>query len=407
MDLQFSAPFDPQSDLQPFLELIPVQAGVYAVYPRAAGGPGSPPYLGRTRNLRRRMGRLLAPPRGHSRLLNLHDLTDHVACQVVGSSFEALWLLYRLHHHYYPSQYRERLRLKPPALLKINLSNRYPRCYPTRRLTGDGSLYYGPFPSQVAAERFAAEFLDFFKIRRCVEDLNPDPAHPGCIYSQLHMCLAPCFAGCTDDEYRAELSRVVEFLDAQGRPLLRALEAERAQASEALAFEQAAKIHRRVEKVHEVLRQKSDLARNLGDLHAVILQRGAEPQSVAFFRVQAGELRGPATLSLDENVPSPTPLDEQLHRLLESLAAPDRAREAGPPSSERKFSPEATAASRHAARGSGLPPWEHLALLARWYYSSFREGDLVMLESPASIPHSRLIRLCRKLLAPPPSPPVS
>jgi hypothetical protein len=38
-------------------------------------------------------------------------------------------------------------------------------------------------------------------------------------------------------------------------------------------------------------------------------------------------------------------------------------------------------------------------LLARWYYSSFREGELVMLNPDQAIPHSRLIRICRKLLA--------
>ncbi len=407
MELPFSVSFDPSSDLQRFLDLIPAQPAVFAVFPRAEARPSSPPYLGRTRNLRRRLGRLLAARPGPSRLLNLREVTGRIEYQGVGSSFEALWLLYRLHHHYYPDQYRERLRLKPPALLKINLANRFPRCYPTRRLTRDGSLYYGPFPTQVAAERFGAEFLDFFKIRRCVEDLNPDPAHPGCIYSQLRMCLAPCFAGCTDDEYHAELGRVVAFLNAQGKPLLQALESERAQASEALAFEQAAKIHRRVEKVHEVLRQKGDLVRNLLDLHAVVMQRGAEPQSVAFFRVLAGELRGPATLSLDENVPSPTPLDEQLHRLLESLAGPNAADNAAPAPAGRKSSCAATGALRNAARPPDLPPWEHLALLARWYYSSFREGELVMLNSPSSIPHSRLIRLCRKLLAPQASAPAS
>jgi len=48
-----------------------------------------------------------------------------------------------------------------------------------------------------------------------------------------------------------------------------------------------------------------------------------------------------------------------------------------------------------------MPPWEHLSLLARWYYSSFRQGELVMLNPDQSIPHSRLIRVCRKLLAQP------
>jgi len=54
-------------------------------------------------------------------------------------------------------------------------------------------------------------------------------------------------------------------------------------------------------------------------------------------------------------------------------------------------------------RSRPAPPpllaWEHLSLLARWYYSSFRQGELVMLNPDQAIPQSRLIRICRKLLA--------
>jgi len=318
-------------------------------------------------------------------MLSLRGVTRRISYQRVGSSFEARWLLYQLNKHYYPQAYRQRLRLRPPALLKVNLRNRFPRCYPTRRPSKDGSLYYGPFPSRVAAEHFAAEFLDLFKIRRCVEDLNPDPSHPGCIYSQMQMCLAPCFQGCTDGEYQDELHRVTSFLDSEGQTLVRILQAEREQASDQLEFEQAAKTHRRIEKVHEVLRLKPGLVRNLSDLHALILQRGAEPKSVAFFRIVAGELRGPVSLLLDEKVASPVPLDQQLRDLLDKLAPTTGAYETmgtnGPASRPRK-----------------VPPWEHLALLARWYYSSFREGELVMLPPSRSIPHARLIRLCRKII---------
>jgi hypothetical protein len=310
----------------------------------------------------------------------------------------------------------------------------------------DGAYYYGPFPSQVAAERFAAEFLDFFKIRRCVEELDPNPSHPGCIYSQMKMCLAPCFAGCTDDEYRSEVGRVVEFLDAQGQSLLRSLAEERSRASEMLQFEQAAKIHAKIEKVNGVLRQKSELARNLRELHALVMQKGAEEKSVLFFRVWRGELRGPALLSLDENVPSPVPLDQQLHNLLDSLAGdsppvsptkPPLLPSPHPPAAVTTVDPRVAPASRRQPpshppaavttvdpreqspapprtstpspiypRGYGaefdpaVPPWEHLSLLARWFYSSFREGELVMLNAEQTIPHTRLIRLCRKILTP-------
>jgi excinuclease UvrABC nuclease subunit len=386
MELPIALAFDPESDPKSFFESIPARPAVFALFPRAPGTTAAP-YLGRTRDLRRRLARLLSPPRASSRLLNLRGLIGRIEYQIVGSPFEAQWMLYHLNREYYPTQYRERLRLKPPALLKLNLRNRFPRCYPTRRLSHDGSLYYGPFPSLVAAGRFASEFLDFFKIRRCVEELKPDPSHPGCIYSQLRMCLAPCFAGCTDREYQVEVGDVVEFLDSQGQGLLRSFEAERAQASEALEFEQAAKIHRRIEKVNEVLRQKPELVRNLRHLDGVVVQRGAEVKTVTFFPVTAGELHAPVALSLDENVPVPIPLDKQLHALLER-------------------SPTSPMPPAH-ARKTALPPWEHLSLLARWYYSSFREGELVMWSPGQIIPHSRLIRVCRKLLATAPTQPHS
>ncbi|HLY59889.1 MAG TPA: UvrB/UvrC motif-containing protein [Terriglobia bacterium] len=376
MQLQASVQFDPDVEGNAFFESIPPRPAVFAIFPRESEGLKAAPYLSRTSDLRRRLARLLGKPGAGSKRLSLREVAGRIEYSRVGSGFEAQWLLYLLNKFYYPKLYRQRLRLKPPALLKLNLSNRFPRLFPTRRISGDRSIYYGPFRSRVEAERWASEFLDFFKIRRCVEDLNPDPAHPGCIYSQMNMCLAPCFAGCTDEEYQGEVSRVVEFLDADGQSLVRALEGERAQAAESLEFEQAAKVHRRIEKVREVLRQKPDLACNLRELHALVVERGAEGNSVVFFRVCAGELRGPATLCLDENVSSPVSLDEQLHNLLDSLAAE--------PSATRK---------------PAAPSWEHLSLLARWYYSSFRRGELVMLPASQQIPHPRLIRICRKILA--------
>jgi len=373
MKLQNAAPFDGRTASETFFDSFPTRPAVFALFGGRESPAPSPPYLGRTRNLRRRLARLLRPARSDSRMLNLREFTGRIEYQLVGPGLEASWLVYKLQRHYYPRQYRQRLRLRTPVLLKLNLRNRFPRCYPTRRLAADGSLYYGPFPSRAAAEHFSAEFLSFFKIRRCVEELDPDPVHPGCIYSQMQMCLAPCFRGCTDEAYQQEVGRVADFLGGGGQTLLRALEAERAQAAEALEFERAGIIHRKLEKVHTVLRLKPELARDLHDLHGVVVEPGAEAQNVALFRVCAGELRGPVALSLDENVPSPLPLDRQLRTLLDSL-------------DEGSTPP------------TGLPPWEHLSLLARWYYSSFREGELLMLDPARDIPYARLIRLCRKVL---------
>ncbi len=393
-----------------------------AASPLAASEP--PPYLSRSCDLRRRLARLLGESWGKSKRLNLRSITRRIEFQYVGSNFEAQWFLYHLTRQYYSRLYRKRLRLSPPALLKIDLRNRFPRCYPTRRLANDGSIYYGPFPSRAAAEHFAAAFLDLFKIRRCVENLHPDPSHPGCIYSQMKMCLAPCFKGCTDDEYQQELGRVISFLDASGRPLLEALREERDRASQTLDFESAERAHRKIEKINEVLRSRPELVCNLGQLHALLVLPGAAPRSVTFFRMTGCELRGPATLSLDENVSSPKPLDQLLDRLAASLAPafapptspvpPQNTLPGSNPLQPRhailtteasklllpSHSPlEESASSREAHRAPARSAaWEHLALLSRWYYSSTREGDLMMLPADGALPHRRLIRLCRKML---------
>lgn len=407
MKLDRSVPFD-AGEAEVVLSALPAEPAVFALWPRSDPAPDTQPYLGRTRNLRHRLERLLASPRPGLRRLNLHEFTRRVDYQAVGSAFEATWLIYRLNHAHYPRLYRQRLHLKPPALLKVNLANRFPRCYATRRLARDGSLYYGPFPSRADAEQFAGEFLDFFKVRRCVEDLDPDPKHPGCIYSQMRMCLAPCFAGCTDAEYQLELGRAIRFLDTQGSSLVSEFECERGRAAEGLDFEQAGRLHQRLEKVNDTLRRRPDLAKNVRDLHAIILERGAGPQSVVLFRVWAGELFGPATLALDEKVASPASLDQQLQTVLDSLKpGPESGKGARPvaavptASDAQAHAPAPEPGSSHLVTLSPdsrpLPPWEHLAILARWYYSSFREGEFVLLKRAEEIPHARLIRSCRKL----------
>ena len=148
--------------------------------------------------------------------------------------------------------------------LHLHLENRYPRASVTVKLGKNVSEYYGPFASRVAAEKFANDSLDFFKMRRCVEELNPDPKFPGCVYSEMKMCLAPCFKGCTDEEYSAEVVRVQEFFDTSGQSLRRELEQAREKASADLEFETAAALHAKIEKLKPVLGQVPEIVTRIG-----------------------------------------------------------------------------------------------------------------------------------------------
>src|SRR5712675_3017047 len=289
-ELDSSADFEATRDRE-FFTAIPARAAVFAIEPRAEL-TGAQTYLLRTANLRQRLARLLGPPEPGSKRLNLREFAARVRYRVVGSPFELSFLHWQHAREMWPAAYRERSRLRPSALLKVSLTNAYPRCYATRRISASG-FYFGPFRSRRAADVFASGFLDLFKIRRCQIKIRRDPSYPGCIYSEMKMCLAPCFAGCTKEEYDVEVQRLVAFLETGGASLRENLEAERNQSSEQLDFERAAALHKKVEKLDEVLRGQPELTRRIQDLHAVILQRAAEGQTIGVFRVQGGRLADP------------------------------------------------------------------------------------------------------------------
>ncbi len=139
--------------------------------------------------------------------------------------------------------------------------------------------------------------MKLFLLRRCTDDLNPDPSHPGCVYSEMKMCLAPCYKGCTDERYAEESAAVESFLATRGESRLVTLRAERDEASAQLEFEQAAAMHAQVQKVEQVRALASELVRPLSQLRAVILQAAANADEVAVFLFENGRLRGPAAFS--------------------------------------------------------------------------------------------------------------
>ena len=357
--------FHPESDAEVFAAV----AAAPAVFMLRGREAGSEPYVSKTANLRRRLQRLLAPPEAHSKRLNLRNLVASIEYTPTGSDFESGFLLYRVLHAEFPRTYEKRLRLRPAPLVKMHLENEYPRASVTTRLgrvTGK-NVYYGPFPSRIAAEKFMNDALDFFKVRRCVEDLNPDPKFPGCVYSEMKMCLAPCFRGCADDEYRAEVIRVEDFLDTRGESLKRQMAAERDDASAKMEFEAAAAIHMRLDKLAPVLRELPEFVHRIDRLSGVIVQKSSQAESVALFRVDGGVLAGPLAfpISASEHTKSQS-MEARIQSALSDFSAAQMA--------------------------SAIERMEHLAILKRWCYRGTRTGEIFFAGAKGELPMRRLVR---------------
>ena len=185
-----SLPFDP-ADAKAALAQLPTSAAVFALYGADAHAE---PYIGRTPNLRGRLERLLQPSAKHPRRLQLAGRVRQIRWRLTGSEFESLLAQFSLLEKIYGPKTLERMHLRHPAFIRFLGSNAYPRITVTHRPSQrEADWAYGPFQSRAAAERYAEEALKLFLLRRCTDDLNPDPSFPGCVYSEMKMCLAPCY----------------------------------------------------------------------------------------------------------------------------------------------------------------------------------------------------------------------
>ncbi len=400
--LTHSIPFSPDHPGD-FFAQFPAASAVFAL---RGADDSAEPYVSKTANLRKRLQRLLAPPESQSKRLNMRERTATIAYSLTGSDFESVLLLYQTLRQEFPDTYQKRLRLRPAPVVRFNLENEYPRAYVTARIgkLGGRSLYYGPFRSRAVADKFLNDSLDLFKMRRCTFDLNPDPSFPGCVYSEMKMCLAPCFKGCTDQAYAAEVARVQEYFDSGGQSLLRELESERERLSADLDFEGAAAQHAKVAKIKSILSACDDICGRLDRFDAVILQPSAEAKSVALFRFHSGELLGPAPVPMEseavasEGIESEKKEPENSESELQTTIVQD-------PDQTQATQPEPLSAqvldSRIRAALDSLMPAgnssaqrfsQELAILKRWYYRTHKVGEIFFANDRGELPLRRIAR---------------
>jgi excinuclease UvrABC nuclease subunit len=341
------------------LEAAPDAPAVFVLWPREGN-----PYLSKTARLRRRLRRLLKEREKPSRLLNLRHTVARIEYQLTASALESAVLHYETARRLFPDSYLEVVRLRPPPYVKLLLQNVFPRTQITTHLSRTAGLCFGPFRSRASAERFESQFLDLFQIRRCQEDLAPSPDHPGCMYGEMGMCLRPCQEVVGPAEYGHEVERVAEFLRSGGQSLADAIARSRDRLSEDMNFEEAARQHKRFEKVQEVRKLRDELARDIDQLDGVAVTRSLASTAVEMWFVRGGDWLGPQHFNLEVTEGKPVSMDQRLRQTVAEATS-------------RKL----TVRERQ----------EYLALLARWYYSSWRDGEWLAFERYDDIPYRKLV----------------
>lgn len=229
------------------IRALPDRPGIYVF----RDGAGRALYVGKAKSLRKRAANYLRDPQEPRLAAMLAEAAD-VEFVETGSEAEALgvenaWI--KKHRPHYNIRLRDD---KTYPYVKLTLDDPFPRIAFTRRIRRDGSEYYGPYLPAGLARRAIKLVQKLFQIRICHIPIDGSLPRP-CLYHDMHRCLGPCVAGLTTpDAYAEAVAQARLFLTGRNDQLVRELRRKMHEASEALEFEEAARLRDLLAEVEEI-----------------------------------------------------------------------------------------------------------------------------------------------------------
>lgn len=234
--------------------------GVYLMKDRF----GTVIYVGKARDLRRRVSQYFHPSRRQGWDLKFNALVDAIHdfdTHVVKSEPEALLLEGRLIKEFQPRyniSFRDDKRF---LLLKVNMNDPIPRFTLTRLKQDDGARYFGPFAHSGALRSTLTILRRKFNLRGC-RPLTPGEAdYKHCLYGNLKYCTAPCIGNVTREQYLLQVLAACEFLTGQTDEMEEQLQDEMKKAATALDFEKAAALRDALEDLRRTMRKTEKFER--------------------------------------------------------------------------------------------------------------------------------------------------
>jgi len=235
-------------DLREKASRLPPLPGVYLY----KGDGGQVLYVGKAKNLHNRVRSYFAEDKlAEAKTGTLIQEAREVEYILVDNEKEALALENNLIKQWKP-RFNVLLRDdKTYPYIKLT-HEKYPRVYVTRRVTKDGSTYYGPYFPGNLAYRLVHFVHRFFQVPSCKVDLTRRHPQP-CLQYHIHGCRGPCVEGLTsDEEYARAIRQVRLLLEGRHKDLIAELRGHMEQASDQMRFEQAAVLRDVIATVAEV-----------------------------------------------------------------------------------------------------------------------------------------------------------
>jgi excinuclease ABC subunit C len=273
--------------LEAQLKALPDSPGVYLFH----GASGDVLYVGKAKSLRKRVLSYFRRDAAVAhRTAELVERIDEIEFVAASSETEALLLEQNLIKRHRPL-FNIRLRDdKSYPYIAVTVGDEYPRVMFTRERHRKGVQYFGPYSSAKKVRETLDVLNRVFPYRPCE---GPKPGRRSgipCLDYHIGRCAAPCVGYISQEDYRAVIDSVIEFLSGRVRPLERQLERSMRDAAENRAYEDAARYRNRLLAIRHLSERQVADKRSLGSADVLGVAVSGDTANVQLFHLREGRL---------------------------------------------------------------------------------------------------------------------
>ncbi len=266
------------------LKTLPAAPGVY----RMENAKGEVLYVGKAKNLKRRVAAYTRPDRLGARMARVVAACCKLEIVTTHTEAEALLLESNLIKRLKP-RYNVLLRDdKSFPYIRITANHAWPQITKHRGARDPGDEYFGPFASAGAVNATLDHLARAFPLRSCSDSVFAARTRP-CLQYQIKRCTAPCVGRIAPDEYLAMVDEVRAFLRGESRDIQARLAAKMQTASEALEFEAAAALRDRIQALTRIQGRQDINLDGVGDADVIALARRGDARCIQVFFFRAGQ----------------------------------------------------------------------------------------------------------------------
>jgi excinuclease ABC subunit C len=264
------APLTGTECIKQALKNFPEAPGVY----RMVSAKGKILYVGKAKNLKKRVQNYTLVSRLNERLQRMVNQTASVEIIVTKSESEALLLENNLiKRHRPPFNILLRDDKSFPYIL-ITGDHDYPRIMKYRGSQNKPGQYYGPFASIQSVNETLTILQKAFLLRSCSDNVF-EGRHRPCLLYQIRRCSGPCVERINKDDYQALTKDVNNFLSGKSQNIQKRLTNQMHEASEKQDYE-SAKIYRDRIRALSQIQSDQDIILQGEKLNADILAIGQQ-----------------------------------------------------------------------------------------------------------------------------------